>query len=352
MDLKYDNAINENRLLEILNKCASYPEFASKSLSEGSIKHLIVEQLDQGDVKTVSRYLDMAENKMQEVEKYLADIGLDISGDLETFTTAMKKALEQARSELAAAEFDRGWVGNFLGSKITLPSMTVAASYILGKATDFSKGFIDAIEKIVKYFKPILEKTEDKNQSIYNAVANAGLPIKKIESGLRSQLEKSFGAGFLKRAAKFIGGIVGGAPWIGAGKSVIKKFDKLALDPKVTTQSIMDKLFDIKVEDFLKISPPAKVEEMPQLDDTVEDAKEVGEKLPIPEKTKKSDDKIKIDREALGGIAKALGEKPGDPQQRAVGAQLNKILKKKVFVENKNSKSDLARWQILAGIKK
>jgi hypothetical protein len=114
----------------------------------------------------------------------------------------------------------------------------------------------------------------------------------------------------------------------------------------------MDKLFDIKVEDFLKISPPAKVEEMPQLDDTVEDAKEVGEKLPIPEKTKKSDDKIKIDREALGGIAKALGEKPGDPQQRAVGAQLNKILKKKVFVENKNSKSDLARWQILAGIKK
>jgi len=46
MDPKYDNTINENRLLEILNKCASYPEFTSKSLSEGSIKHLIVEQLD------------------------------------------------------------------------------------------------------------------------------------------------------------------------------------------------------------------------------------------------------------------------------------------------------------------
>lgn len=360
-------------LSEILDKVATHAEFATCSLREHSVRHLIVERLTDDDIKMLGQQLNTAEKNLGKIEQYINTLEVDLSEEAGTYITALKKGLEAARGKVMGASFDQGWLGNLWGEKVTLPSMVAAASYLLQKSESFSHSFESAMDRFRGQVRTVLRDPKYVNMKLGAALTDAQVPLDKLKKGLSRELQKSFGGSkwqgikdFFKRGAR---------TYLGDGNAVIKKVEALNFDPKTTASWILETLMDATVSSFLRSKP----EEMKTitnlestesaLEDAAETAKDQSDERPVRdvdsgeiEKTgyELSTDDLKKMKQAMDQ-AKLKKQRP----TRALGRSLNNILGKKVFVERKTydvryllsskprdpEEEAFARWQELSGTK-
>ena len=162
------------------------------SLFERKLSFLLLEQLDQNDVKEVTKAIEEASKNVDEVFQYLDRLGdFDRSkvSTLEVWLGSMKDALDKARGELASANFETGAVSKFFGKKLTLPQITQAAIGIQTKANDFFTGFSNAMDNIRDNLGPLVKNETDAEKPLRDLAGQGGFPDEnKLKSGINKAM--------------------------------------------------------------------------------------------------------------------------------------------------------------------
>lgn len=241
----------DEQFYRILQKCATHPEFANASLKEGSIKHLIVEEIGKADIESVRKVADTAKNSLKKLRSYMDQLQLqDELQPLYDYTTALEGALDKTSKELANVSFDSGVLSGFFGKKLSLPQITSAAIKLNTKAVDFGRGFLKSMEKIRKDLAPIL-KDADSEQTLADAIdADSTVDLKKISNGLEAELTKSFGGTLFKKVKGFFSQAVTGK------EAKIMSDPMLNIDMKALAKTTADALVNAKIENLLGKAPP------------------------------------------------------------------------------------------------
>ena len=297
----------DEQFYRILQKCATHPEFASASLEEGSIKHLIVEEIDKADVESVRKVADTAKNSLKKLRSYMDQLQLQTElQPLYDYTTALEGALDKTSKELANVSFDSGVLSGFFGKKLTLPQITSAAIKLNTKAVDFGRGFLNSMEKIRKDLAPIL-KDADPEQTLADAVgADPTVDLKKVSKGLEDELTKSFGGTLFKKVKGFFSQAL-----TGKEAKIMSSDPMLNADMKALAKTTADALVNAKIENLLGKAPPKPPPEetITDLEDEMKDvAADDDAKAPETEKSEGEPEAAATEEEAAGSQKEAGSE--------------------------------------------
>ena len=375
----------DEQYLRILKKCASYPEFTDSCLSEGSIRHLIVEKLDKKDIDSVSKSIEKTRTALDKLKSYADELQLQTElQEMYEYVDALIGALDKAASQLTNVSFKPGVVSSFFGKKVYLPQIASAAIELNTKAVDFGRGFNASMKKIKSQLVPIL-KDADEDQTLSDAIgSNPDIDLGDISKGLEDELVKSLGGTLFQKVKGFFGKRK-------IGKTVeILESPGLDIDMKALAKTISDALVSAKIKNLLGKAPPEAPPESlvtdlaDEMEDTADQAEENAEnqedKKDEPEgegeagaegegeseeKGEDTPEGYALGRNDLKAIKAAMdtAKSKKKSQTKALGASLNSILGKEVFAENKMYdlqkilceravlvESAVSRWQKIAGI--
>jgi hypothetical protein len=238
-------------LYRILQKCAAYPEFADSSLHEGSIRHLIVEELEPSDIKSVQRNLEKTKDAIVKTKEYVDKFQLQDELQLMyDYMEALESALDKASKELVNVSFDSGVFSNFFGKKFSLPQITSAAIELNTKAVDFASGFHKAMEKIHRVLLPALKNSDPKVTVSDAAADDETLNLDKIRNGIQQILERDLAEDLLQKVKGFFK-----LPSFGKSRDILSA-PELNIDMKALSKQIADELVNAKIENLLGEAPP------------------------------------------------------------------------------------------------
>ncbi len=384
----------DEQYFRILQKCYSYPEFSHAALSEGSIRHLVVEKVDESDINAVRNNITKTRAAVQQLKKY-AD-SLRLQNELQPmydYIEALEGALDKATESLTNVSFDTGVLSGLLGKKMSLPQITSAAIKLNTKAVDVGRGFSTAMKKIRGDLIPLL-KDASKGDKLSDAIGTKqGLDLETIAKGVEDEMVDSLGGTLFKKVSGFF-------TKARLGKEAdIMSTPGLDVDLKVLGKEIAGALMNATIANLLGQEPPAAPPEslVTDLADEMEDTAEQAEQSPEGEgegapgaegeegakgeegaegaaepgteeegpDSEPEGEGYALNRQDLkdlkGAMDKAKAQKKS--QTKALGSSLNAILGKRVFAENKvyyysqiiaESKRlgepAYDRWQQLAGI--
>lgn len=297
----------DEQFYRILQKCATHPGFANASLEEGSIKHLIVEEIDKADVESVRKVADTAKRALQVLRSYMDQLQLqDELQPLYDYTSALEGALDKTSKELANVSYDSGVLSGFFGKKLTLPQITSAAIKLNTKAVDFGRGFLNSMEKIRKDLAPIL-KDADPEQTLADAVgSDPTVDLKKVSKGLEDELTKSFGGTLFKKVKGFFSKAL-----TGKEAKIMSSDPALNADMKVLAKTTADALVNAKIENLLGKAPPKPPPEetITDLEDEMQDvAADDDAKAPEAEKPEGEPEAVATEEEAAESQEEAESE--------------------------------------------
>ena len=284
---------SDEELNRIFTK-AHYLESVDASLLENTTQFLINEKIDEKEAKKVSDALEGSREQIAKLEKYLNSLksgGMDLT-KIPTITKMVKdmsKALDKAQGDFAAVNFDSGSVSNFMGSKMTAPSITKAVIGIQTKANQFLTGFTDALQNIEKNLVPLAKDPNIKDEPLRNIAGQGGIPDEaKLEKGIKTAIERSLKPkGFLAKLKNFFSKTLPGAE----GK-ILKSIPELDVDE--ASQELTDAILDTSLSVF--DAPDIKDTKVPMkdLEDIVKDV------VPTP------DDSKNLKSQSQGDIISAL----------------------------------------------
>lgn len=383
----------DEELYRVLQKCATYPEFADSSLHEGSIRHLIVEELEPSDIKSVQRNLEKTKAAVVKTREYVDKFQLQDELQLMyDYMEGLERGLDRASKELVNVSFDSGVLSNFFGKKFSLPQLTAAAIELNTKAVDFASGFHKAMEKIQRILIPALKNSDPKLTVSDAAADDETLDLNKIQQGIQKILEKDLTGTLLQKVKGFFK-----MPAFGKSREILNA-PELNVDMGMLSRQIADELVNAKIENLLGQAPPKgpdadlvtnledEMKDVVSDDDVNTEAGKPAETSPgaepeapgaepeAPEAPEGAADQgsqpstaYKLSQQDLKTIKAAMDKaKSGKKSQtKALGSTLNAILGKSVFSENRvynllqviseSSKSkelNSDRWQKMAGLLK
>ena len=365
----------DDTFYRILQKCASSPCQVDSMLSEGSVRYLVVEALDEKDISEITKKLNATAKVLDSLEKYADE--LQMKAELQPmydYIAALSNALDKAAGELANASFEPGGLSGFFGKKVSLPALVAASVKLNTKAVDFGRGFLGAMTKIRNQLAPLL-KDVDKSETLRSAVEGSDkLDEDKIEKGLEDALVDALGGSLFKKVGAFFSKARFGT------EADIMDSPGLDVDLKALATDIAQQLFDAKLENLLGEAPPPVPDEslVTDLADEMEDsadaaeaaeeqAEEGGEGAEAAEDEAEEEappGAYSLSRNDLKAIKSAMDKAKSakKSQTKALGGALNKMLGKDVFAEQKTydlctilneqrqQNDALQRWQHMAGI--
>lgn len=256
------------------------------SLFERKLSFLLLEQLDQNDVKEVTKAIEEASKNVDEVFQYLDRLGdFDRSkvSTLEVWLGSMKDALDKARGELASANFETGAVSKFFGKKLTLPQITQAAIGIQTKANDFFTGFSNAMDNIRDNLGPLVKNETDAEKPLRDLAGQGGFPDEnKLKSGINKAMKSALGGGFFKRISSFFAK----GKTVGAEKRILEELPDL--DINAFADQITDALLDSSMKSLKEVEPPPLPKDPDGLEDEARDAQEAETQSPSSDEAQQS----------------------------------------------------------------
>ena len=276
IEISHDSELNR-----IFTK-AHYIEEAESSLSEGSMKFLLLEKIDKAEAKKVADALKGSREQITKIENYLNGLkskGLDL-GKIPSITQMIKDlgtAIDKAQGDFAAVNFDSGKVASFMGSKMTAPGIAKAAIAIQTKANQFLTGFTDALQNIEDNLIPLAKDDAVKNEPLRSIAGQGGIPDEsKLEKGIKTAITKSLKPqGFL---AKLKGFFAKNMP--GAQGKILKSIPSLDVD--AASQELTDALLDTSLSVFDAGDLKDTKVPMKDMEELAQDAAESEEKAGGP----------------------------------------------------------------------
>jgi hypothetical protein len=363
--------MNYVQMVRLLEKSFATEIDPDRMLAEGSIRGLIVEQIDESDIKAVKRSIDKARESVATITKYFDDLGVDKSDVQSVYDYAqeLEDALDKAQGMLAGASFDRGAIMNFFGEKLTLPQITRASISLLTRAKDFASGVSKAVDNVKNNLAPLL-KNADKNSTLTDAAGEGGVPdLRTLQSGMQKAMDRALKQNMTAKIGAFFNKVTS----TGAEKKIMDSMP--SRDLSAMGSDIAAALLSAPISKFEKAAPPPppSQDDSKALGDVAQDAaeptggkesgeaggKESGEDAKLPDKDKtaadEQADKIskavgnKISKKELTQILKGLPDIAGQGDKatrsrRTFRKLINQAAGKEVFEESFN------RWKELAGI--
>lgn len=265
------NSLDE-KYFRILQKCLSHHEAVDFLLEEGSLRGIIVEELEPKDLSAVTKTIEKTNASLEKLRNYADQLNLQTElMPMYDYIEALEDALEKSSKELTAVSFDTGKLSSFFGKKLTLPEITSAAIKLNARAVDFGRGFLKSMEKIRGELVPLL-KNSDKNETLSDAIGgDADLDLDKIGKGVEDILVKSLGGTMFSKVSSFFNKARLGK------EAEIMKTPGLDVDMKELAKEIAEKLFSAKLANLLGEAPPeAPPEDLvtdlaDEIQDTVDD---------------------------------------------------------------------------------
>ena len=362
--------MNYVQMVRLLEKSFAAEIDPDRMLSEGSIRGLLVEQIDEADIKTVKSSIDKAKAEVETITKYFDELGVD-KADVQSvyeYAQELEDALNKAQGELAAVSFDQGAISNFWGEKVTLPQLTRASISLLTRAKDFASGVSRAVDNVKNNLMPLL-KNADKNSTITDAAGEGGVPdLRTLQSGMQKAMDQALKQNMTAK----IGAFFKKAVTTGAEKKIMDSMP--SRDLKAVGVDIVSALLNAPISKFEKAAPPPppSQDDSKALGDVAGDAaeptegggegkgdKESGEDAKLSDKDKGEADKQaddiskavgnKISKKELTQILKGLPDLTGQGDKatrsrRTFRKLVNQAAGKEVFEES------FDRWKKLAGI--
>lgn len=258
----------QDTLCEILRKCEDETSSIERSLVEGLTSNLIIEALTEEDVDEVKRAITMGRNQLETLDSYIESMSVEMK-EVSDYSSALMKSLDQAQIELAKANFDTGAMSKFLGQNITLPQITKAAIALYTKASEFTNGYIDAINNIQSNILPLVKNFENED-TLRSQAGKPPLPAPaELEKLISKAMTKSLGGDMFGKLKSFFGKAL-----TGAEAKVMNSLPKV--DLSILGTQIANKLMDAKISD-LKIEAPKKETKVQKdLEDNVKKATDLA----------------------------------------------------------------------------
>lgn len=272
----------KDRLIEIsedveLNRIftkAHFLEEAEFSLSEGTLKFLIVEKIDKAEAAKVKKALDSSREQIKKLEAYINKLksnGLDVNKipSIISMIKEMGNAIDKAQGDFAAVNFESGKIASFMGSKMTAPGIAKAAIAIQTKVSQFLTGFTEALQNIEDNLVPLAKDDAVKQAPMKDIAGQGGIPdADKLEKGIKSAMEKSLKPDGM--IAKLKGFFAKNMP--GAQGKILRSIP--TLDAGAAAQELADAIMGTSLSVFDGASLTDTKVPMEDLDDIAQDAVE------------------------------------------------------------------------------
>ena len=253
----------EQDLLEIFERAARIDN-PDSALVEGTVSHLLNEEISQDDINQVKRAIDTSSLNLKSVDLVLdrlKKLGVDISNMtlLVDYVDSLKKALDQADKSLADVSFASGAISSFMGRKLSLPQITQAAITISGKANSLANAIYDSMGKLVDNIVPLVKTPELKSMPLGSILGTEGMPTaQKVKNSLEKIMSKSMGGGFFGKLKSFFG-----KPQAGELKKIMSMIPDF--NTKFVAGNFVDAILNLSVDQFEKAvaanKDPVKVDQ-------------------------------------------------------------------------------------------
>lgn len=334
----------KRKILEIsqdqeLNKIftkAHFLEEADASLLEGTLQFLLVEKITEKESKKVADALGGSREQIEKIEKYLNGLktkGFDTTKipSINNMLKGMSSAIDKAQGDFAAVNFDSGKVANFMGNKMTAPSIAKAAIAIQTKANQFLTGFTDALQNIEDNLVPLAKDDSVKNAPMRDIAGQGGIPdADTLEKGIKAAISSALKPkGILAKIKSFLSKNMSGTQ-----SKILKTIPEL--DPDVASQELADAIMDTSLsifdasdlkdtkvpmrdvgelaQDVVESEPPKSSEKSGEASDTSDPA----EAPPVDEKTAEEEQST-AEKELKDAVKEEAAESQS-PKEAALGA--------------------------------
>ena len=246
----------EQDLLEIFERAARIDD-PDRALVEGTISHLLNEEISQGDIDQVKRAIDTSSQNLKYVDMTLDNLkklGIDVSKMtlLVDYVDSLKKALDLADKSLADVSFTSGAISSFMGRKLSLPQITQAAITISGKAEAFATAIYNSMGKLMDNIVPLVKTPELKSMPLGSILGTEGFPTEqKVKNSLEKIMSKSMGGGFFGKLKSFFG-----KPQTGELKKILSVIPDV--NTKFVAADFVDAILNLSVDQIEKAVAAAK----------------------------------------------------------------------------------------------
>lgn len=343
----------------IAEKCEMSHNFDNMMIHEGSVKQLLSEDVDQSDLDSINKSIDIVRGDLDKVEKYFEE--LKIKERLEktmNFHSQIRKTLEKAQMTIVEVSLETGALVSFYNKNVTVARMTSAIIYLIGKVQTYILGFEKAIDRIKKNLLPMIKDAdvEQKKKSIRKNIELKGFDISSIEKKLVKLFNVSFENTILGSISNFFK-----KPWVGDSAKLINTVDFSSEALNIVSVEIAGSLLKfVSVEAFLAIELQ-DVQQSPDLDDAAENADQPPRNEPPQGGLRPSGDEEAKKKEFRDKVKKVRDEifpKPENetPEQLAARKkEFKDALKAAGLISESKKHPDqliFENWQSLAGLLK
>ena len=346
----------EQDLLEIFERAARIDD-PDRALVEGTISHLLNEEISQGDIDQVKRAIDTSSQNLKYVDMTLDNLkklGVDVSKMtlLVDYVDSLKKALDQADKSLADVSFASGAISSFMGRKLSLPQITQAAITISGKAEAFATAIYNSMGKLMDNIVPLVKTPELKSMPLGSILGTEGFPTEqKVKNSLEKIMSKSMGGGFFGKLKSFFG-----KPQTGELKKILSVIPDV--NTKFVAADFVDAILNLSVDQIEKAvaaaKEPAKLDQgsiakVAKQAKEEEVSEEKGEKkdAPPPASPKESKEAQKSAQENIKSVVQAVAKTRNQSPKIAAKSAIDKWAKSL----SKSSQKDLTAKNRLADLK-
>jgi len=199
----------EYKLQKILEKCMDDETRMSRCLSESRISSLIVEALNEADIKDLQDALKKSREELDDIKSWYENLGVELR-PVVVHTETIEVALNKAQAELTRINFGASNpVAGVWDDKVTLPGIVQAVSALYTKITDFTSGFKAMIQNVQENIVPFISEA-DQNKSLTDLAGEGAVPeLEVLRKGFDTAVKNAFNAKgkISRKLSKFFGGI-------------------------------------------------------------------------------------------------------------------------------------------------
>ena len=304
-------------------KTLSEDQLFEYSVKSRKLEFVLTEELSQEDLTKVTNAIKRATSQIDKTNAFLDGMNVDRSklGFINNYLDGLSQALDEAQANLAATNFKKGKIANFLGAKVGAPGIIQGALAVYTKATDFGNALADTIIKIEQTLAPLAKEVGDKSVPLGDLMDAGKFPVsrEKFQKNITDVFVKAFGGGFFNKAKNLF------KMTSGPEKKILQALPRW--DSQEAAASLGETFLSLNLDELIGVKPPPP-EDPAVVNDVAEESIEAEEELagveveepesPDEEEAPEDEEEITAELENAARDAVAGGMPPGEAMASAL----------------------------------